>query len=277
MIDKKLLIRRISFVAYFVVAFLFFLLLLFPADRVKAKLESEVRQRTPLELNVGRVSTRFFNLFALSDVVISDRSTGKVLFESQSANASISLWNLLRGLFFVNMKAKAYGGELLLKAQQGPSRQYILLDANSLEISSYSLLKDAGFRVTGKLGGNIEITGDAGKGRIWLKGLTSRELKIKGFSVPDLDFEQCWLEADIKGDRMTIRKLELDGKELKVRCLGDLVLRERGSLNLTIKLKVSERLAHEQAGLMSLLKNKDAEGFYQFSLGGTLDAPIPRL
>ena len=107
--------------------------------------------------------------------------------------------------------------------------------------------------------------------------MASRELKIQGFSIPDLDFEQCWLEADIKGDRLTIKKLELEGKELKVRCLGDLVLRERGTLNLTIKLKPSERLAREQAGIISLLKNKDAEGFYQFSLGGTLSEPLPRL
>lgn len=277
MLDRKILIRRISLAAYFIVAFLFFLLLLFPADRVKAKLESEVRQRTPVNLNVGTVTPRFFNVFALSDVVISEKSSGKVLFESQSAHASVSLWGLLRGLFSVDMKAMAYGGELLLKARQEPSRQYILIDANNLEIGSYALLKQAGLKLSGKLGGNIEIAGDTGKGKIWLKSLTSRELKIQGFSVPDLDFEQCWLEADIKGDRMTIRKLELDGKELKIRLLGDVVLRERGSLNLTVKLKASERLAQEQAGLLSMLKNKDAEGFYQFSLGGTLDAPLPRL
>jgi hypothetical protein len=76
---------------------------------------------------------------------------------------------------------------------------------------------------------------------------------------------------------LTIKKLELDGKELKVRCLGDLVLRERGILNVTIKLKPSERLAREQAAILGLLKNKDAEGFYQFSLGGTLADPLPRL
>jgi hypothetical protein len=29
--------------------------------------------------------------------------------------------------------------------------------------------------------------------------------------------------------------------------------------------------------VLSLLKNKDAEGFYQFSLGGTLAEPMPRL
>jgi type II secretion system protein N len=175
------------------------------------------------------------------------------------------------------MKAQAYGGELLVKAQQGPGRQYLLVDGNGLDIGSYTLLKVMGLKVSGKLGGNFEMTGDSGKGRLWLKGLTSRELKIKGFSLPDLDFDQCWLEAEIKGDRLMIKKLELEGKELKVRCLGDLVLRERGTLNLTIKLKPSERMATEQAGILTLLKNKDAEGFYQFSLGGTLSDPQPRL
>ncbi len=274
--DKKSLIRWLSFTVYFVAVFLVFLLLLFPFDRVRTRLESEVRLRSPLELSVARISPRFFNRFVLSDVVVSDKS-GKVLFESPSVRTTVSLFNLLRGRTSLDMKARAYGGELLVKTQLGPALQSLLVDANGLDIGSYALLKNLGLKFSGKLGGNFEMTGDSGKGKLWLKGLASRELKIQGFSIPDLDFEQCWLEAEIKGDRLTIKKLELEGKELKVRCLGDLVLRERGSLNLTIKLKPSERLAREQAGIISLLKNKDAEGFYQFSLGGTLSEPLPRL
>jgi type II secretion system protein N len=276
MIDKKKLIRRLSFTAYFIAAFLFFLFALFPFDRAKLKLESEVRQRTPVELSLARIAPRFINRFVLTDVVVSDQK-GKVLFESPSVTAAVSLMGLLRGTLSLDMKAKAYGGDLVVKTQQGRGRQYFLIDANGMDVGSYRLLKDAGLKLSGKLGGNIEMTGDAGKGRLWLKGLTSRELTIKGFPLPDLDFEQCWLEAEIKGDRLTIRKLELDGKELTVRGLGDMVLRERGTINLTIKLKPSERLAREQAGVLSLLKNRDAEGFYQFSLGGTLSDPAPRL
>lgn len=276
MIDKKLLIRRASLVAYFAAAFLVFLLLLFPFDRVKATLESEVRRRTPVELSIARISPRFFNSFLLSDVVVSNQ-TGTVLFESSSVRTTISLFSLLRGNFAADLKAKAYGGNLLVKIQQGPGRQYLLWDANGLDIGSYQLLKNLGLKLTGKLGGNFEVTNDGGKGRIWLKSLAFRELKIKGFPIPDMDFDDCWIEADLKGDRLTIRKLEMNGKELKIQCLGDLVLRERGTINLTVKLKPSERLAHEQAGILSLLKNRDAEGYYQFSLGGTLSEPMPRL
>ncbi len=276
MIDKKLLIRRLSYAAYFTVAFLVFLLLLFPFDRIKAKLESEVRQRTSLELSVSRISPRFFNRFVLSDVVVSNQE-GKVLFESPTVRTTVSLFSLLRGMLSVDMKAKAYGGNVIVNAQQGPGRQYILVDADGLDIGSYQLLKDFGLKLSGKFGGKFEMSGDAGKGKIWFKGLTSRELKIKGFPIPDLDFDQCWLDADLKGDRLTIKKLDLDGKELKVQCLGDLVLQERGTLNLTVKLKPSELLSRQQSGLLSLLKNKDAEGFYQFSIGGTLSEPLPRL
>ncbi|HEY6011247.1 MAG TPA: type II secretion system protein GspN [Nitrospirota bacterium] len=276
MLDKKLLIRRLLYAAYFVAAFLVFLLLLFPFDRIKTKIESEVRRRSQVELSIARISPRFINRFALSDVVISDKS-GKVLFESPSVGASVSLFNLIRGRMSVDLKARAYGGELLVKSQQGPGTNYLALDANGLDISAYPLLRDAGFKLSGKLGGNVELINDAGKGKLQIKGLTSRELKIKGFPIPDLDFDQCWMEAELKGDRLTIKKLEMDGKELKARCQGDLVMRERGTLNLTIKLKPSERLAREQAGLLSLLKNKDAEGFYQFGLGGTLAEPLARL
>jgi type II secretion system protein N len=189
--DRKTLIRRLFLAAYFAAAFLVFLLLLFPFDRVKTKLENEVRSRTPVELSVARISPRFFNSFVLSDVVLSDKS-GKVLFESPSVRTTVSLFGLVRGLLALDMKAQAYGGELLIKAQQGPGRHYLLLDANGLDIGSYPMLKDLGLKLSGRLGGNFEMTGDAGKGRLWLKGLTSRELKIKGFPIPDLDFEQCW-------------------------------------------------------------------------------------
>lgn len=276
MIDRPTLIRRLSLAFYFFVAFLAFLVLLFPFDRIKGRLESEVRSRTPLELNVRRISPRFLNRFVLSDVVLSDRS-GVVLFESPAVNTHISLFGFLRGLLSVNMNTKVYGGELSVKSEQGAKRRFLSVDADSLDLASYTLLKDLGLKLSGRLGGSFEMTGDAGRGRFIIKNLASRELKVKGFSVPDLDFDQGWIEGEIKGDRFTIKKLELDGKELKVRVSGDLVMRERGTLNLAVKLKPSERLVREQAALLSLLTNRDAEGYYLFSLGGTVAEPMPRL
>jgi type II secretion system protein N len=276
MIDRPTLIRRLSYTLYFVIACLTFVVVLFPFDRIKTKLESETRSRTSLELHVARISPRFLNRFVLVDVVLSDQN-GRVLFESPVVNAHVSLFRLLRGLLSVDLKAKAYTGELNVRTEQGAKRQFLAVDANSLDLASYALFKNLGLKLSGRLGGSFEMNGDAGKGRFLIKNLASRELKIKGFPVPDLDFEQCWIEGDVKGDRFTIKKLELDGKELKVRVSGDLVMRERGTLNLAVKLKPSERLAKEQAMLLSLLKNRDAEGFYLFSLGGTVIEPLPRL
>lgn len=276
MIERKTLLRRLSFAAYFAAVFLLFLLLLFPFDRIKSKLESEFHLRTPLELSVARISPRFFNRFVLADVVVSD-TKGRVLFESKSVKTTVSLFSLLRGALSLNLKAEAYGGELLVKASQGPGRQYLLLDADGLDIASYPLLKDLGFHLSGKLGGNFEMDGDSGKGRLWLKDLASRELTVKGFPIPDLDFGKGWLEAELKGDRLTVKKLELDGKDLTVRATGDLVLRERGTINLAIKLKPSERLAHEQSALISFLRTRDAEGYYLLTLSGLLSEPMARL
>ena len=84
MIDRKILIRRLTFALYFVIAFVTFLVVLFPFDRIKSRLESEVRTGTQMELNVARISPRFLNRFVLSDVVLSDR-TGRVLFESPAS------------------------------------------------------------------------------------------------------------------------------------------------------------------------------------------------
>jgi type II secretion system protein N len=253
-----------------------FLVLLFPFDRIKFRLESEIRERTPLELHIARISPRFINRFSLSDVVLSDR-TGSVLFEAPVVSVHVSLFNLLRGVLAVDLKTKTYGGEVSVRSEQGAKRKFLSLDADGLDLASYALLKNLGIKLSGRLGGTFEMSAEVGTAKVLLKNLASRELAIKGFPVPDLDFEQAWIEGDVRGDRFLIKKFELDGKELKVRLSGDLVMRERGTLNLAVKLKPSERLAKEQAGLLSLLKNRDAEGFYLFSLGGTVAEPMPRL
>ena len=275
MTDRPTLIRWLSFAFYFVVVFLVFLVVLFPFDRIKTKLESETRTRTSLELNIARISPRFINRFVLADVVLSD-SSGRVLFESPSVHTHVSLFGFLRGLLSVDLKAEAYGGELSVRSEQGAKRQFVSVDVAGLDVASYTLLKNLGLKLSGRVGGSLEMNGDAGKVKFLFKNLASRELKVKGFPVPDLDFDQAWIEGDVKGDRFTIRKLELDGKELKIRVSGDLVMRERGTLNLAVKLKPSERLAKEQAMLLSLLKKRDPEGYYLFSLGGTVAEPQGR-
>ena len=274
--DRTKLVRVLLLSLYFSAIFLLFLVVQFPYDRVKSRLESEVRTRTPLELTVAHISPRFLNRFVLADVVLADRS-GKVLFESPSVRAHVSLFGFLRGLLSADLQGNAYGGDLKVRTQQGAKRRFLAVDANGLDIGSYPPLRDLGLKMAGRTGGSFEMTDGTGKGRVWFKNLASRELKIMGFPVPDLDFEQGWIEAEVRGDRLTVKKLELDGKELTVRLTGDLVMRERGTLNIAVRLKPSERLAREQSGLLSLLKTRDAEGFYQFSLGGTLDSPLPRL
>ena len=276
MIDRKKLIRWSSFTAYFIVVFLFFLVFLLPYDRVKGRLESEVRTRTPLELSIARISPRFLNRFSLEDIVLSDRE-GRVLFESPRMHAHISLFKLLVGLASVDVSGKAYGGDLTVRTEQGAKRRFLSVDAADLDLGSYSLFRTLGLKLSGRLGGTFELTDDTGRGKVSVKDFTSRDLTVQGFKIPDLDFERCWVEVDLKGDRCTIRKLELDGKDLKVRVSGDVVMRPQGMVNLAIRLKPSERIAHEQAALLSLLKNKDAEGYYLFSLGGTMASPIPRL
>jgi len=273
--DRKTVIRTLGLAGYFIVAFLVFLFFLFPFDRVMSRLESEVRRTTPLELSIGHISPRFFNRFALRDVVVSGGS-GSVFFESPSAHATVSLLHLLRGVLALDLRADAYGGEILLRMHGGSEQRSLLCDADSLDIASYPLLKELGYKVAGKLGGNIEMTGNSGKGRIWVKNMATRELKVKGFPVPDLDFSEGWIEGELKGDRLTIKKLELEGKELAVRVSGEAVMRAQGMLNLLVRVKPSERLAREQSGLLSFLKNRDADGFYQLAVAGTVATPIPR-
>jgi len=274
-IDRSKAIRITVLALYSVAVFLVFAVLLFPYDRVKDRLESEVRTRTPVELSIARVSPRFLNRFSLADVVVSDQE-GRVLFECPEVRAHVSFFSFLRGLLSVRFTGKAYGGELAVRADQGRKLRSLAVDASSIDISSYGLLKQLGLKISGTAGGSLEVTDDAGKGRLWVKDLAGRELTVMGFRVPDLDFQQGWVEAESKGDRLTVKKLELDGKELKVRVAGDLVMRQRGYLNLTVKFKPSARLEQEQSALLALLKNRDAEGFYQISLGGTLAAPVPR-
>ncbi len=273
--NRKLIVRILLYTAYFLAAFLLFLYLNLPLDGIRSRLEHEVHSRTPLELSMSRLSVELCDL-VMHEVVISDK-TGKVLFESPKARLGISFLGLIRGVFSAKIDAEAYGGGLFIKLRSGKDFKTFYVDADGLDIGSYRMLKDLGMQITGEVGGNFDMTGENGRGRLWLKGLGWRGLKIKGFSVPDIDFEQAWLDAEMKGSRLFIKKLQADGKDIKVRISGDIALRQNGQLNLSVMLKPSEPIAREHAGLLSLLKKRDSEGFYRFDIGGTLDAPAPRL
>lgn len=276
MTERRILTRRVLLGVYFFAAFFIFLLVQFPFDRIKYRIEHEVQARTPFSMSVSGISPRFFNRFVLTGVALSDRE-GRVFFDASRVYFKISLLSLLKGMTSFSMDSNAYGGKLFVRMRQGRDLQSYTFDANGLDISAYQLLKDMGLNISGRLSGSFEMTNGVGSGRIWIKNLAWRGLMVKGFRVPDLDLDQAWLEADIKADRLFIKKLEAEGKEMKIRMSGDAVLRERGSLNMSVKFKPSERIAREQAGLLSLLKNRDGEGFYHLTLGGTIDAPMPRL
>lgn len=275
MTDRRTLIRRALLGLYFFIIFIIFLLVRFPFESIKHRIEQEVRSRTPFSLSISEASPRFFNQFVLTDVMLFDRDN-RVLFGAPRAHLNISLIGLLKGVTSFSMDSKAYGGGLFVKIRQGRDIRWYSFDADGLDIGAYQLLKDMGFNISGRLGGGFEMTNGIGGGRIWIKGLALRGVTIKGFRLPDLDFDQVWLEADIKTDRLFIKKLEADGKEIKIRMSGDAVLRDHGSINLSVKFRPSERIEREQTNLLSLIKNRDSGGFYHLSLVGTLDAPIPR-
>lgn len=273
-VPQRIPVRNVALVSYFVVAFLLFLIFLFPFDRIKTKLEAEVRERTPLDLKISKITPTFLNRFTLHQVVLSDKA-GTVLFEAPAVHTKISILRLIFGTLSVDLKGSVYGGELMIKTHQGSGGQFLLVNADAIDIGAYPLLSSSGLRVTGKLGGDFELNGNVGKGRISVTGLAWRGLKLNGMSIPDQDFDRGWLEADVKGDQLRIKRLEMEGKEIKIKAVGDLMLRKQGLLNLRVKLKPSERLAREYKGMLGLLKNQDPDGFYQVTIGGTITSPMP--
>jgi len=198
-----------------------------------------------------------------------------------------SLLRLLTGKPAFRFKASVYGGKV--KGRAGKGKETVDLAMNWTNIALAELPIEAqlpGAKLQGKLNGEMDlrmriqanrvVPGD-GTLTVRLTEGSAKDLQVRGFALPNLQGLDGQGEITLAQNRATVDTLTLNADLLTFVLEGKMDIARRpisSPLNLKGKIKLSGNLASQyQTMLAGVLRKQDKDGFYIFSIRGTLGSP----
>lgn len=271
---------------YTFVLFLIFIVVTFPHE-VLVRRALDMIQSNSVAVSIDGASFAWWNGYELDGLKVQAlpiKEGAPPLIEWTRLQLRPDYRALLRGkLESVSLWGELYGGTadgLFTLAQRTPPIVNAKLEWSGVEIRRYRALTtwlDEG-RVAGTLGGWFDGQGTPGsppqgEGEIFLQRAGITGGKIMGFTVPELAIDDAKSKFTIKGDRLELQDVTLNGSDIAIQVKGFVTLREPlgqsvPNLNLTI-----QKLPDSLKPLLSFFNPRAKNLPAQMVIGGTLGRP----
>ena len=268
---------------------LYFSFLTFPYDELKDRYIAQQLQGLPYEVSIDSLrATPFLWIRATGvDLIQSKQNERASFLKLQEVRLRPSLIRLLTGKLAFRIKASLYGGKIKGRAGKGKETVDVSLDWKNIALEQLPVqtqMPEA--ELAGKLNGEMDlhlrfqgnrlVPGD-GTMKATLSGGSAKNLQFRGFPLPALGDINGQGELTLGQNRATLESLSLNADLLSFSLEGkaDLSrLLSSSPLNLKGKIKLSGSLGSQyQPMLEGLLRKQDKDGFYIFSIRGTLGSP----
>lgn len=209
-------------------------------------------------------------------------------FALDKLEVGVSVIGLIFGKRPFIARVDGFGGSLETALGIKGDKTFISLNLSEIDASKLDILKEkTGLNIKGLLNLKGDITYDKkesknnnGKITIEFKGTEIKGGKILGFEIPVINIGEIKGEVEIKEGKFKINSFKSKGKDVEIRLSGDGSLQSppsRSSLNLSLRAKPSQSLVDREERLKTVLfgigSALDKEGFYNFSIKGTLSNP----
>jgi type II secretion system protein N len=290
-------LKKLALPAAAVIAFGIFLLLTFPYDVLKRRIEIEA-QRSGADLTIGSLGPAGLGGVRARDVKVrfTPMPGADALPELHFDRLDLSpdlLALILRRTSF-GFAAIGYGGSArghvaLSNDPRQPGLSSLRLDARDIDLHELPLKEMAGVEATGKLrlqadlssmipvetaGGSVSVGGDA----LGVSGGT-----LQGFPVPKTALGHVDGSVTVEKGVARVEKTTARGGDFDADVDGTVNLRPLLSLSqadLHVRFRPSERWLNENAmikGAMGLIQNaRQGDGSYVFTFTGPLARMTPR-
>ena len=270
-------------------AILYCSVLTFPYDSVKYRYVPGWTQGLPYQVSIEKIrATPLLWIRATGIQVIPDKDKDQAsVLKLREARVRPSLLRLLTGRLVFRIKAALFGGKIQGRAGKGGDTVELALDWRNIELEQLPVqtrLPDAQLKGTlkGELDLRLRVQGNRlvpGEGALTavLAGGAVHNLQVSGFSLPGLEGITGQSELTLGQNRVTVDSISVNTDLLAFSLDGKIDLSRsiaNSPLNLKGKIKLSGSLASQyQPMLAGLLRKQDKEGFYVFSIRGTLGNP----
>ena len=263
-----------------------FLYLRFPADMLKELISTQVSQSAPgVSIDIEKLSPNFPTGVTLTNIDL--RYQNQNIFKANEATIAARLSTLVS-----DQKSIAYTfltsdgtikGRTTFRADDNGSGIDLFARFNSIQLKEIPAIKIfSGYDVAGILDGSANINGsDQNSSSQAVFNISGCTLKLIQplFGLEKLNFQLIEVELDMRGQRVIIKKCDLNGDEVDGRITGSLMVRKpygQTRLNLSGVLKPQPDFSAKLSKMIpvALLSgtNIQRKGI-PFKITGTIDSP----
>lgn len=280
--------KYIGYALFTLLMIVYFSFLTFPYDVVKDRYLAQQTQGMPYRVSIDKIRATPFLWIRATGLDVSQAEKGQAsVLKLSEVRLRPSLLRLLTGRPMFRFKASVYGGKVQGRAGKGKETVDLTLNWKNIALAELPVeTRLPGAKLQGKLNGEMDlrmriqgnrvIPGDGTLTARLTEG-SAKNLQVQGIALPDLEEISGQGEVTLAQNRATVDTLTLKadlltfGLEGKMDIAGSLIA---SPLNLKGKIKLSGALASQyQAMLAGFLRKQDKDGFYIFSIRGTLGSP----
>lgn len=269
-------IRPLSYVVFFLAAFIVFIFITFPGDLIKKRIIAEIESSTPYKIDIEEAGISPLLSIELSGVKLY-KSKDRVL-KVDSLSIRPSVFALILGTKKFPFKAKLLNGEVVGSVSMAGSRaKEIEATVKHVTIDSIPALLSSDDAQLFSLGGvmdgsmHIELEPQAkGEFQFEINRLSMKDIKVKGMSLPSFTDLNSVVKGNIDGKRTNILALNVTGKDIDLEITGSTPLfwdmPKGGLIDLGYRLEMKGAQMAKYKGLLAPYLATQRDG----SLGGKI-------
>lgn len=283
----------LSYLGFFLLAFVFSLYWTFPEQVVSSRLEQEVLRQTrgEVKLKVGRAQLwRLSGLYAQNVAVKVGQKPAVTL---DSVRLRLRLLPLLLLRYSVYGQVQLEGGTVdVVLTKRGARATDVRVDFDAVSLGKpKELAQYTGIPLGGTLTGEVELFGveewarSQGKVELHFTKLALGPGDVRGLNLPQLPFGDVGVSGEVKDGTLQLKPLRQDGGKLKLLGGGKVILSNtlsRSGLDVCLRLGAEKDFLQQNPKLSAAFQlaqaqfKRDSEGLLNLPLQGALGEPEVR-
>lgn len=272
-----------GYVLFCLLVFIPFLYLLLPREAIINRIIYEIENNTASKINTSGEEWIFPLGIAFKDMEFTRRegNSNHILTRIERLDIEMPLKGIVSLSPVTVLTADIYGGTAKGLLTLSNKDRVVQANWTDVDMSRIEGLKEIPIEIMGRLSGDLLVrlrdNIPEGELRLLIKDGKLSKIKILGFSFPDIPVDEVQGIVDIKGYTLSLKDVRFKNSDIKGTIKGDLQLGPQigsGSLDISIRFAVGEKIRKDQQALLSFIeRSKDREGYYTIKIKGDIKKP----
>lgn len=276
-------IKPLSYVVFFLAAFIVFIFITFPGELIKKRIIAEIESGTPYKVDIEEASISPLLSIELGGVKLYKTKDRFLKIDSLSIRPSVLA--LILGTKKFPFKAKLLNGEVVGSVSMAGSRtreieatvKHVAIDSIPALLSS----DDAKlFSLGGVMDGSMHIVLEPqpkGEFQFEIDRLYMKDIKVKGLSLPSFTDLKSVVKGNIDGKRTNILAFNVTGRDVDLEITGSTPLfweiPKGGLIDLGYRLQMKGAQMAKYKGLLAPYLATQRDGSLGGKILGTIKNP----